>query len=156
MDEYNNFHPYWMAQAILQAEYAAEQGEVPVGAVLVYRDEWIASAGNSPILDNDPSAHAEIKVLRAGAKKIHNYRLPGTTLYVTLEPCPMCAGAILHARVQQVIFAAYDKRSGAAGSVLNILQHNAFNHKTLVTGGILEQQSKTLLQQFFRQRRKQK
>ncbi len=144
---------HWMRRALALAVQAAREGEVPVGAVLVKDGELIAEERNRPIADHDPTSHAEIRVLRAAGKVLQNYRLPGTTLYVTLEPCPMCAGAIVHSRVDRVVYAASDPRTGAAGSVYNLLQSNELNHRCEVTGGVLETESATLLREFFRARR---
>jgi tRNA(adenine34) deaminase len=144
---------HWMRHALGLALRAAREGEVPVGAVLVREGQLVAEGWNLPISHNDPTAHAEIQALRAGGKALNNYRLLGTTLYVTLEPCPMCAGAIVHARVGRVVFAATDPRTGAAGSVYNILQSNELNHRCEVEGGVLAEESSTLLREFFRSRR---
>jgi tRNA(adenine34) deaminase len=144
---------HWMRHALALALRAARVGEVPVGAVLVKDGQLVAEGWNLPISHNDPTAHAEIQALRAGGKALNNYRLLGTTLYVTLEPCPMCAGAIVHARVGRVVFAASDPRTGAAGSVYNILQSNELNHRCEVLGGVLAEQSGGMLRDFFRSRR---
>jgi tRNA(adenine34) deaminase len=144
---------HWMRHALALALRAASAGEVPVGAVLVKGGQLVAEGWNLPISHHDPTAHAEIQALRAGGKALRNYRLNGTTLYVTLEPCPMCAGAIVHARVGRVVFAATDPRTGAAGSVYNILQSNELNHRCEVTGGVLAEESGGLLRDFFRSRR---
>lgn len=144
---------HWMRRALELATLAAREGEVPVGAVLVKEGQLIAEGRNRPIADHDPTAHAEIQVLRAAGKAMNNYRLSGTTLYVTLEPCPMCAGAIVHARVERVVFATTDPRTGAAGSVYNLLQSNELNHRCVVEGGVLAGESATLLREFFRSRR---
>ena len=144
---------HWMRRALELATLAAREGEVPVGAVLVKDGQLIAEGRNRPIANHDPTAHAEIQLLRAAGKVMNNYRLSGTTLYVTLEPCPMCAGAIVHARVQRVVFAATDPRTGAAGSIYNILQSNELNHRCEVEGGVLAEESTTLLRGFFRSRR---
>ncbi len=144
---------HWMRRALELATLAAREGEVPVGAVLVKDGELIAEGRNRPIADHDPTAHAEIQLLRAAGKAMQNYRLSGTTLYVTLEPCPMCAGAIVHARVGRVVFAATDPRTGAAGSIYNILQSNELNHRCEVEGGVLAEESASLLRHFFRSRR---
>ena len=144
---------HWMRRALELATLAAREGEVPVGAVLVKDGELIAEGRNRPIANHDPTAHAEIQLLRAAGKAMQNYRLSGTTLYVTLEPCPMCAGAIVHARVGRVVFAATDPRTGAAGSIYNILQSNELNHRCEVEGGVLAEESATLLRGFFRSRR---
>jgi tRNA(adenine34) deaminase len=142
-----------MRRALELATLAAREGEVPVGAVLVKEGQLIAEGRNRPIANHDPTAHAEIQLLRAAGKALNNYRLAGTTLYVTLEPCPMCAGAIVHARVQRVVFAATDPRTGAAGSIYNILQSNELNHRCEVEGGVLAEESAILLRGFFRSRR---
>ncbi|TVR59639.1 MAG: tRNA adenosine(34) deaminase TadA [Candidatus Competibacteraceae bacterium] len=142
-----------MRQALALARRAAAAGEVPVGAVLVVGDEALGEGWNQPIGACDPTAHAEIVALRAAAARIGNYRLPGSTLYVTLEPCPMCAGAMVHARVARVVFGAADPRAGAAGTAFNLLQAAALNHRAEVTGGMLAEECGTLLREFFRTRR---
>jgi tRNA(adenine34) deaminase len=143
----------FMQQALDQAKLAAMAGEVPVGAVLV-RDGKIISRGfNQPISNSDPSAHAEMMALRAAAHIESNYRLPGTTLYVTLEPCIMCAGAMLHARVERVVFGATDPKTGAAGSVLNVFSEKQINHQTQVEGGIMGEECGQILRDFFKGRR---
>jgi tRNA(adenine34) deaminase len=143
----------FMQEAIEQAKLAANAGEVPVGAVLV-RDGQIVSRGfNQPIGNSDPSAHAEMIAMRAAAEAAENYRLPGTTLYVTLEPCTMCAGAMLHARIERVVFGAQDPKTGAAGSVLNVFSEKQINHQTQVEGGILGEECGQLLRKFFKERR---
>ena len=143
-----------MRRALTLARRAEAQGEVPVGAVLVAAGDIIGEGWNQPVTAHDPTAHAEIVALRAAAVVLGNYRLPGTTLYVTLEPCPMCAGAIVHARVAQVVFAARDPRSGAAGSVFDLLPSDArFNHATRCEGGLMAEESAALLRAFFRARR---
>lgn len=145
---------HWMRRALEQAQLAAREGEVPVGAVLVKGGELIVEERNRPIAENDPTGHAEIRALRAAGRALGNYRLTGTTLYVTLEPCPMCAGAIVHARVERVVFAAPDPRTGAAGSVYNLLQSNELNHRCEVAGGVLETECAMLLRDFFRRKRR--
>ena len=144
----------FMREALALARRAAAEGEVPVGAVLV-RDGTVIGAGwNRPIVSHDPTAHAEVCALRDAAERVGNYRLPGTTLYVTLEPCPMCAGAIVHARVARVVYGASDPRTGAAGSVFDLLPSDErFNHRTLCDGGVLAQECGELLREFFRARR---
>ena len=142
-----------MQLALTQASIAASKGEVPVGAVLVRDQQLIASAHNHPIELNDPTAHAEILVLRQAAKIIENYRLINTTIYVTLEPCVMCAGALIHARVSRIVFGAFDPKTGAAGSVYDILSNPRLNHKPECIGGICAEESKMLLQSFFAARR---
>jgi len=143
----------FMLEALDQAKLAAMAGEVPVGAVLV-RDGKIISRGfNQPISNSDPSAHAEMMALRAAAHIESNYRLPGTTLYITLEPCLMCAGAMLHARVERVVFGATDPKTGAAGSVLNVFSEKQINHQTQVEGGIMGDECGQILRDFFKGRR---
>ena len=144
---------FWMRRALQLAERARAEGEVPVGAVLVEGDDCIGEGWNRSISTRDPTAHAEMTALRAGAARQQNYRLPGTTLYVTLEPCAMCAGAVILARVKRLVYAAADPRTGAAGSVFNILQNNELNHRVELASGILEKEAATLLQTFFRERR---
>jgi tRNA(adenine34) deaminase len=145
---------YWMQRALELARQAEAAGEVPVGAVLVKDGELLAEGFNQPISSHDPSAHAEMVALREAAKRSQNYRLPGTTLYVTLEPCAMCAGALVHARVERVVYAAKEPRTGAAGSVLNVLQHEALNHRCETEQGLCEEESVTMIQAFFKARRK--
>ena len=144
-----------MRRALELARSAESAGEVPVGAVLVSNEGQIIGEGwNRPIDEHDPTAHAEIVALRAAAGSEGNYRLPGTTLYVTLEPCVMCAGAIVHARVQRVVFATVDPRAGAAGSTFDLLPSDErFNHYTQCEGGVLAQESADMLRRFFRARR---
>lgn len=142
-----------MRLALAEARAAAAAGEVPVGAVVVKNGELIATGRNAPIGTHDPSAHAEIVALRAAAARLGNYRLDGCTLYVTLEPCAMCAGAMLHARLERVVFGAVDAKTGAAGSVLNLFAEPRLNHQTQVTGGVLAQEAAALLQGFFKPRR---
>ena len=143
----------WMSFALEQANKAEEHGEVPVGAVLVKDDLLIAKAHNQPISTNDATAHAEIQLLRAAGKKLKNYRLTGTSLYVTLEPCAMCLGAIMHARVERVVFGAHDPKTGVCGSSENLMEANCFNHKINLVSGVLENESKQLLKNFFISRR---
>lgn len=143
----------WMRRALDLAHRAEAEGEVPVGAVLVEDDELIAEGWNRPIGAHDPTAHAEIMALRAGARRLGNYRLPGTTLYVTLEPCTMCCGAMIHARISRLVFGAFDPKTGAAGSVFSLLQAPQHNHRVEVTGGVLAQECAQVLQAFFRARR---
>jgi tRNA(adenine34) deaminase len=143
----------FMQQALEQAGLAALAGEVPVGAVIVRNGEVIARAFNQPITTHDPSAHAEILALRQAALSEENYRLPGTTLYVTLEPCTMCAGAMLHARVDRIVYGATDPKTGAAGSVLDVFSSKQINHQTVVEGGVMAQECGQLLRNFFKERR---
>ena len=144
---------HWMRRALELAQLAARDGEVPVGAVLVKDGKLVAEGCNRPIGNHDPTAHAEIQLLRAAGKALQNYRLNDTTLYVTLEPCPMCAGAIVHARIKRVVFATPDPRTGAAGSVYNLLQSNELNRRCEVDSGVLAEESSQLLRDFFRTRR---
>ncbi|WMY97024.1 MAG: tRNA adenosine(34) deaminase TadA [Arsenophonus sp.] len=141
---------YWMKKTILLAKYAQKKGEIPVGALLVYNNELIAKDWNQPILNHDPSSHAEILVLRAGGKYFKNYRLLNTTLYVTLEPCIMCAGAMIHARIGRLVYGAYNSKTGAAGSVINIFNYPNIKHRILVTGGILSNECSSILSYFFK------
>ncbi|HAZ60732.1 MAG TPA: tRNA adenosine(34) deaminase TadA [Gammaproteobacteria bacterium] len=153
MSPFDSTDLHWMRLAMAEAVAAEAAGEVPVGAVLVQAGELLATAGNRPIAQSDPSAHAEMLVLRAAAARMRNYRLPGSTLYVTLEPCVMCAGAIVLARVERVVFAATDPRAGAAGSVFDVLNVNRLNHAVVLHGGCLADESARLLRDFFRARR---
>jgi tRNA(adenine34) deaminase len=143
----------FMQQALAQARLAAEAGEVPVGAVLVHQGQIIARSHNAPIGTHDPTAHAEIRALRDAANRLGNYRLEDCELYVTLEPCPMCAGAMLHARLKKVVYGAPDPKTGAAGSVLNLFAQTQLNHQTEVQGGVMAGPSAALLQDFFQDRR---
>lgn len=143
-----------MRRALDLARRAEQAGEVPVGALVVAGDQVIGEGWNRPISSNDPTAHAEVVALRAASSALENYRLPGTTLYVTLEPCAMCAGAIIHARIDRVVFGATDPRAGAAGSVHDLLPSDGrFNHRTDCEGGLLADESAQLLRDFFRARR---
>ncbi|ART48224.1 tRNA adenosine(34) deaminase TadA [Acidovorax carolinensis] len=146
---------HWMREALAQAQAAALAGEVPVGAVVVKEGQVIATGRNAPVSGHDPTAHAEIVALRTAAQQLGNYRLDGCTLYVTLEPCAMCSGAMLHARVPRVVFGATDPKTGAAGSVLNLFGHAELNHHTEVHGGVLAHDCGALLSAFFRHRRTQ-
>ena len=143
----------WMSFALEQARKAEKEGEVPVGAILVKDDLVIARAHNKPISTNDPTAHAEIQLLRAAGEELKNYRLPRTTLYVTLEPCTMCLGAIMHARIERVVFGAHDPKTGVCGSSENFMEASCFNHKIDLASGVLENESKQLLKNFFNSRR---
>ena len=143
----------WMQIAIQEAIKAEKDGEVPVGAVLVKDDLVIAKAHNQPISTNDATAHAEIQLIRAAGKIQENYRLTGASLYVTLEPCAMCLGAIMHARIKRIIYGAYDSKTGACGSSENLIHANCFNHKVDLASGVLENECKQLLKNFFISRR---
>ena len=152
--QYND--EYWMQQAIELARKAAFEDEVPVGAVLVKDNQLISEGWNQPIQNNDPSAHAEMMAIRNAGKTLGNYRLIDTTLYVTLEPCSMCVGAMIHARVKRLVFGAYDSKTGAAGTAIELINHEAHNHKIEVLGGVLQEDCKNLLQEFFRKKRENK
>jgi tRNA(adenine34) deaminase len=143
----------WMQIAIREANLAKNKGEVPVGAIIIQNNRIIAKAHNSPISKNDPTAHAEVLAIRNASKKLQNYRLPGTTLYVTLEPCAMCLGAVIHARINRIVFGTSDPKSGVCSSTANLTSEAFFNHKIIVNGGILEQDCKKILQSFFKLRR---
>jgi tRNA(adenine34) deaminase len=149
-------HQYWMEQALELADRARSLGEVPVGAVLVKDNQLIGCGFNQPIANNDPSAHAEIMALRDAGSNLKNYRLVDTTMYVTLEPCAMCAMAMVHARVNKLVFAAKEPRTGAAGSLYQLIQHSGHNHQIEIVSGVLEQPSAALLKAFFRSRRNNK
>ncbi len=143
----------YMAAALAQARGAAEAEEVPVGAVVVYADRIVGVGQNRVLRTNDPTAHAEIVALRAAAVALDNYRLVGCTLFTTLEPCSMCSGAILHARIGRLVFATPDPKAGAAGTVLSVINHPRLNHSVEVSSGLLGEESGTLLREFFRSRR---
>jgi tRNA(adenine34) deaminase len=142
-----------MEAALAEARQAAEAGEVPIGAVAVYEGRILGRGQNRVLRDNDPTAHAEIVAMRQAAAALANYRLNGCSLYVTLEPCAMCAGAMIHARLDRLVYAAADSKAGAAGSVLEVLNHPKLNHQMLVEQGILGDQASELLRTFFRERR---
>ncbi len=142
-----------MERALELARNAEQEGEVPVGAVAVLDNEVVGEGWNRPVGNHDPSAHAEIVALRNAAAHVSNYRLPGTTLFVTLEPCVMCAGAMIHARVQRLVFGTYDSRAGAAGSVFDILPGERLNHRIDVQGGVMEAECAALIRAFFQERR---
>lgn len=143
----------FMRAAIAEAKVAASVGEVPVGAIVVLDNQIVGRGLNRPIQDHDPTAHAEIVAMRAAAAELRNYRLNDATVYVTLEPCPMCVGAMLHARISRLVFGAYDPKSGAAGSVLDLSDDRRLNHRIEVNGGLFEDQCGGLLQQFFEKKR---
>ena len=144
----------WMSLAIKQAIKANNEGEVPIGAVLVKDGQLIAQAHNQPISTNDATAHAEIQLLRVAGKYQKNYRLIDTTIYVTLEPCAMCLGAMMHARIARMVFGASDPKTGVCGSRADLTTESFFNHEMQISGGILEKECKELLQSFFKSRRK--
>ena len=142
-----------MAEALALASQAGARGEVPVGAVVVYQDSVLGRGGNQPIARSDPTAHAEILALRAAAAALGNYRLTGCSLYVTIEPCLMCAGAILHARLSELVFGAADPKTGVCGSVLDVFAERRLNHHTVVRGGVRAEECGRLLSSFFAGRR---
>jgi tRNA(adenine34) deaminase len=143
----------WMELALEQASLAAEAGEVPVGALVIRDGEMIGRGHNRNLLDNDPTAHAEIVALRQAAARVGNHRLSGCTLFATIEPCSMCAGALIHARIARLVYGATDIKAGAAGSVLEVLNHPRLNHKLEVTAGVLKERCSEILQEFFRRKR---
>ncbi|SQI36630.1 tRNA-specific adenosine deaminase [Leminorella richardii] len=145
----------WMRYALSLAKRADDEGEIPVGAVLVLDNQVIGEGWNRPIGHHDPTAHAEIMALRQGGETLQNYRLLGATLYVTLEPCIMCAGAMVHSRIARLVYGASDFKTGAAGSLIDILGHPAMNHRVEVTAGVLEDVCSSSLSDFFRRRREQ-
>lgn len=145
----------FMQLALVEAQKARALGEVPVGAVLVSDNQVIATGHNQPISNNDPSAHAEVAALRAAGQNLSNYRLPNTTLYVTLEPCMMCCGAIMHARISRVVYGAADAKTGCVHSVLNLFDNPRLNHHTMVEGGVLAEECAQVLKDFFKERRAQ-
>ena len=144
----------FMQKAIELAKKASENGEVPVGAVLVKDGKIIGEGYNQPITHHDPSAHAEMIAIRVAGQQQQNYRLPDTTLYVTLEPCPMCAGLMIHSRIKRLIFGAYDPKTGAAGSMFSNIEDPRHNHQIEVEGGVLQEECSQLLKDFFKARRK--
>lgn len=144
-----------MRHALRLAERAGEEGEVPVGAVVVKDGQVVGEGWNRPIVDHDPTSHAEIMALRAAARALSNYRILDTTLYVTLEPCVMCAGALIHARVSRVVYGAYDPKTGAAGGVINIFDAPFANHRVVYQGGVLATECGAVLSDFFKSRRRQ-
>lgn len=147
-------HEHWMRLALEQAQLGAAAGEVPVGAVLVQDGVVLAAGYNQPIAAHDPSAHAEIVVLRKAAQALGNYRLSGSTLYVTIEPCTMCAGAMIHARVTRLVYGAPEPRSGAVCSHFRLLDAEVYNHRIQYEGGVLADESSSLMTEFFRERRR--
>ncbi|HET9283933.1 MAG TPA: tRNA adenosine(34) deaminase TadA [Candidatus Angelobacter sp.] len=143
----------WMEQALEQARLAAQASEVPVGALVIRDGEIVGQGHNRNLLDHDPTAHAEIVALRDAAKRLGNHRLGGCIVYATIEPCAMCAGALIHARVARLVYGASDPKAGAAGSVLQVLNHPELNHKMEVTPGVLAEKCSEILQDFFRRKR---
>jgi tRNA(adenine34) deaminase len=143
----------WMMVAIEEAEAAGDRGEIPVGAAVVLEDRLLARAGNGSVYLNDPTAHAEVLALRAASALVSNYRLPGAILYSTVEPCPMCMGAAIHARVSRLVYGCLDPKGGAAGSAVDLANNRHLNHHLNVTGGVLQADCGALLRQFFEARR---
>ncbi len=143
----------WMQRAFKLAKNAEAHDEVPVGAVIVLDDQIIGEGWNQPISSDDPTAHAEIMALRDAGMKIGNYRLPNATIYVTLEPCTMCAGAIIHARLAKLVYAVDDPKTGACGSVFNLLQNEELNHRVEIVKGVMEEECRSLIQSFFKEKR---
>ena len=143
----------WMNVAIMEAKLAMKENEIPVGSVLVLNEKIIAKAHNQPIGNNDPTAHSEIQLLRKAGKQKENYRLVGSTLYVTLEPCAMCFGAMIHARIERIVFGASDPKTGVCGSCIDLNNEYFFNHKISITGGILDKECSELLRLFFKSKR---
>lgn len=154
MDEITEQDILFMREALKEALTGKALGEVPVGAIVVHKGEIIARASNAPITTKDPSGHAEIRALRMAAQVLGNYRLVGCDLYVTLEPCLMCAGAMMHARIRRVIYGAHDEKTGVCGSVMNVFLENKLNHHTTVKGGILSDAAAAILQDFFQEKRR--
>lgn len=149
-----NKHEEWMKRALQLAEKAENLGEVPVGAVLVLDNQIVGEGYNQPIINHDPTAHAEVMALRSAGKILKNYRLINTTLYVTLEPCAMCAMAMVHARVSTIVFATKEPRTGAGGSLYQLLQHAGHNHQIEIIEGVMQQESSQMLKVFFKNKRK--
>jgi tRNA(adenine34) deaminase len=145
----------WMELALEQAQLAALAGEVPVGALVIRRGEIIGQGHNRNLLDNDPTAHAEIVALRQAAARVGNHRLIGCTMVATIEPCSMCAGALIHARIARLVYGATDPKAGAAGSTVQVINHPSLNHRMEVTAGVLAEKCSEILQQFFRRKRQQ-
>ena len=147
---------YWMQQALTIAQKARELDEIPVGAILVKDNQVVASGYNRSITDHNPAAHAEIMCLQQAGEALQNYRMLDATMYVTLEPCPMCATALVHARIKRVVFGAFDLKTGACGSAMNLLEHESMNHQVDVTAGVLEDECRKDLQLFFKELRQRK
>ncbi|MFP2506766.1 tRNA adenosine(34) deaminase TadA [Buttiauxella gaviniae] len=156
MSESELNHEHWMRHALTLARHAWEEGEVPVGAVLVHNNQVIGEGWNRSIGRHDPTAHAEIMALRQGGLVLQNYRLLETTLYVTLEPCVMCAGAMVHGRIGNLVFGARDAKTGAIGSLMDVVGHPGMNHQVMVTEGVLAEECSAMLSDFFRARRLEK
>jgi len=148
-----NIYEYWMRKALNQAKKAEEINEVPVGAIVVLDEKIIAASHNMPIVSNDPTSHAEINAIRDASIKINNYRLSGATLYVTLEPCIMCYGAIINSRISKLVFGAFDSKNGVSRSIIKLHEENYFNHIPEVEGGVLEEECSLILKNFFKGKR---
>jgi tRNA(adenine34) deaminase len=146
---------YWMAEALKRADIAKEKGEIPVGAIIVRDNQIIAEGYNLSITEHDPSAHAEMMAIRAAGKVLENYRMLDCTLYVTLEPCPMCAGLMVHSRIKRLVYGASDEKTGSAGSIMDLTRHEKLNHQVEVTSGVLAEQCSNKLSEFFKMRRAQ-
>ena len=153
MNQHNNNEIEYMEHAILEAEKSLSKSEVPVGAVIVINNEIIGRGHNQSISKNDPTLHAEIVAVRDAATNIRNYRLNGAQIYTTLEPCAMCYGAIVHARISRLVFGAYDPKTGVCGSSSNLYEQACFNHSPQITGGVLEEECSLILKDFFKERR---
>ena len=148
-----NIYESFMFEALIEAKKSVDIDEVPVGAIIVLNNEIISRSHNKSISQNDPTSHAEINALRNAAKKVGNYRLTGASLYVTLEPCAMCYGAIVHARISRLVFGAYDPKTGVCGSSIKLHEQEIFNHTPEIKGGILEKDCSLILKDFFKERR---
>ncbi|NQY86388.1 MAG: tRNA adenosine(34) deaminase TadA [Colwellia sp.] len=155
-DGTENSDQYFMQQAFKLAQQAEQYNEIPVGAVVVYQGKIIGEGFNQSIMLNDPSAHAEMLAIRQAGEYLNNYRLLDCTLYVTLEPCPMCAGLLVHSRIKQLVYASPDLKTGAAGSTFNLVSNEQLNHQVVVTAGVLQAQCSQLLSSFFKRRRAEK
>lgn len=155
-EDSENTDQYFMQQAFTLAQQAEQYNEIPVGAVVVHQGKVIGEGFNQSIMLNDPSAHAEMLAIRQAGKYLNNYRLLDCTLYVTLEPCPMCAGLLVHSRIKRLVYASSDLKTGAAGSIFNLVCNEQLNHQVEVTGGIMQDQCSQLLSSFFKRRRTEK
>jgi len=149
----NDEHIKWMSLALNQAEKSQDMDEVPVGAIVVLNHSIIGSGYNQPVSGNDPTSHAEINAIRSATQNIENYRMPDASIYVTLEPCAMCYGAIIQARISNIFFGAFDKKTGVCGTCADLSESKCFNHKPKITGGILEDECSKILRDFFKKRR---
>ncbi|MEC9262903.1 MAG: tRNA adenosine(34) deaminase TadA [Pseudomonadota bacterium] len=156
MSEQVSQDEHWIRYALSLAAKAEGMNEIPVGAVVVADNQIIGEGYNTPIVDHDPSAHAEMKAIRMAARAIENYRVINATLYVTLEPCPMCAGLLVHSRINRLVFGAFDAKTGAAGSVMQLCQHPQLNHQLEISGGVLADKCGGIISEFFKRRRAEK